>query len=62
MPVRSLKSKQLNFLSSEDVVQVQNAVLQVLLEIGVRVEWQPATHQEATMHAVMQSLGLLLGG
>jgi trimethylamine--corrinoid protein Co-methyltransferase len=42
MPVRSLKSKQLNFLTGEEVAQVQKAVLQVLWETGVRVEWQPA--------------------
>jgi trimethylamine---corrinoid protein Co-methyltransferase len=42
MPVRSLKCKELNFLTNEEVVQVQMTVLQVLEEIGVRVEWRPA--------------------
>lgn len=32
----------LNFLSPDQILQVQQAVLQVLEEIGVRVEWDPA--------------------
>ena len=42
MPVRSLSPKMLNFLTIDEIGEVQNAVLQVLWEIGVRVEWQPA--------------------
>ncbi len=42
MPVRSLYPNKLDFLTREDVSQVQDAVLQVLGEIGVRVEWKPA--------------------
>ncbi len=42
MSVRSLKSQRLNFLSPDQVHQVDQAVLQVLWEVGVRVEWLPA--------------------
>ncbi|HEX7973711.1 MAG TPA: trimethylamine methyltransferase family protein [Anaerolineales bacterium] len=40
--IRSLKSGWLNFLSSSQVQQVQEAVQRVLMEVGVRVDWQPA--------------------
>lgn len=42
MPVRSLKCQWLKVLSTEQITQVHQAVLKVLNEVGVRVEWQPA--------------------
>ena len=42
MSVRKLKGCGLNFLSEDEVQQVNQAVLQVLWEVGVKVEWQPA--------------------
>jgi trimethylamine--corrinoid protein Co-methyltransferase len=42
MSVRKLKSCRLNFLSEDEIQQVNQAILQVLWEVGVRVEWQPA--------------------
>jgi trimethylamine--corrinoid protein Co-methyltransferase len=42
MPVRSLKSDWLHFLTEEQIQQVHQAVLQVLWEVGVRIEWEPA--------------------
>jgi trimethylamine--corrinoid protein Co-methyltransferase len=42
MPVRSLKSNWLHFLGADDIHQVHEAVLQVLWEVGVRIEWTQA--------------------
>ena len=42
MPVRSLKSNWLHFLGADEIHQVHEAVLQVLWEVGVRIEWRPA--------------------
>jgi trimethylamine--corrinoid protein Co-methyltransferase len=42
MTVRQLKSDWLHFLRREEVQQVHEAVLRVLSEVGVRIEWRPA--------------------
>jgi len=42
MSIRSLKPTRLSFLTPEEVVEIQKAVLQVLGTIGVRVDWPPA--------------------
>ena len=42
MPVRSLKSNWLHFLGADEIHQVHEAVLRVLGEVGVRIEWKPA--------------------
>jgi trimethylamine---corrinoid protein Co-methyltransferase len=42
MPVRSLKSDWLHFLDPDQIQSVHQAVLQVLDETGVRIEWEPA--------------------
>lgn len=42
MSIRNLKSCRLNFLSQDEIQKVHQAVLQVLWEVGVKVEWRPA--------------------
>ncbi len=42
MTIRSLKSKWLQLLSQKEIQQVHQAVLRILEEVGVRVEWRPA--------------------
>jgi len=42
MPVRSLHSRWLHFLTDDQVSQIHQAVLQVLSEVGVRIDWRPA--------------------
>jgi trimethylamine--corrinoid protein Co-methyltransferase len=42
MPVRSLKSNWLRFLGADEIHQIHEAVLQILWEVGVRVDWRPA--------------------
>ena len=42
MPVRSLKSNWLRFLGADEIHQVHEAILQILWEVGVRIEWRPA--------------------
>ncbi|HSB65310.1 MAG TPA: trimethylamine methyltransferase family protein [Anaerolineales bacterium] len=42
MAIRSLKSNWLHFLSDDQIHQVHEAILQVLWEVGVRIEWTPA--------------------
>ena len=42
MPFRSLKGRWLKFLSDDQIHDVHQAVLEVLWEVGVRVEWRPA--------------------
>jgi trimethylamine:corrinoid methyltransferase-like protein len=42
MPFRSLTGGRLKFLTDEQVRDLHQAVLEVLWEVGVRVEWRPA--------------------
>ena len=42
MPFRSLKGNRLKFLTDDQVHDLHQAVLEVLWEVGVRVEWRPA--------------------
>jgi trimethylamine--corrinoid protein Co-methyltransferase len=42
MPFRSLKGGWLKFLTEEQILDLHQAVLEVLWEVGVRVEWRPA--------------------
>ena len=42
MPVRSLKARWLKFLTDDQVHDLHQAILEVLWEVGVRVEWRPA--------------------
>jgi trimethylamine--corrinoid protein Co-methyltransferase len=42
MPFRSLKGHWLKFLTDDQVYDLHQAVLEVLWEVGVRVEWRPA--------------------
>jgi len=42
MPFRSLKGRWLKFLDDDQVQDLHQAVLEVLGEVGVRVEWRPA--------------------
>jgi len=42
MTIRSLKSNWLHFLGADEIHQVHEAVLQVLWEVGIRIDWRPA--------------------
>ena len=42
MPFRSLKGHWLKFLTDDQVHDLHQAILEVLWEVGVRVEWRPA--------------------
>lgn len=42
MPFRSLKGRWLKFLADDQMRDLHQAILEVLSEVGVRVEWQPA--------------------
>ena len=42
MPIRSLKGNRLKFLTDDQVHELHQAVLEVLWEVSVRVEWRPA--------------------
>ena len=42
MPVRSLKGRWLRFLTADQVGDLHRAILEVLAEVGVQVEWRPA--------------------
>jgi trimethylamine--corrinoid protein Co-methyltransferase len=42
MPVRSLKGRWLSFLTADQVSDLHRAILEILGEVGVQVEWRPA--------------------
>jgi trimethylamine--corrinoid protein Co-methyltransferase len=42
MPIRSLKSDRLHFLGEDQIRQIHEAVLQVLWDVGVRIQWGQA--------------------